>query len=390
MNTDGTRRGAVGSLALPARYARELQAHGWQTDPAQQAAVVRLERLRSELLGRQVDSGLLTRLRRRVWPRPDRVAPRGVYLWGGVGRGKTWLMDLFYDSLGPVPRRRSHFHHWMRDIHGGLAAIRLRQEPLQIVARRMARRARIWCLDELHVNDIADAMLLGTLFDALFAQGVTLVVTSNVPPAGLYRDGLQRARFLPAIALLESHLDLLQVDAGSDYRLRQLRQAPIYLPVTDSATQGKLQALFAGLQGGHAETSRYIEVNGRRLEAECRSGGVVWFSFAALCEGSRSAADYADLAEDFHTVFLSQIPVLTESQDDAARRLISLVDEFYDRGVKLIVSAAAAPAQLYRGERLAFEFRRTISRLVEMQSEEYLARPHLKATDAIPLAGAMS
>jgi cell division protein ZapE len=368
------------STPLPERYAGELTAQGWQSDPAQLAAVARLERLRCELLSRRSASGWFSRLRRRLRPGPDLNAPRGVYLWGAVGRGKTWLMDLFFDSLGPTPRRRSHFHHWMRDIHAGLAAIRLRQEPLQVIARRMARRAQVWCLDELYVNDIADAMLLGTLFEALLAQGVTLVVTSNLPPAGLYRDGLQRARFLPAIALLERHLDVLQVDAGSDYRLRQLRQAPIYLAAGDPATPGTLAALFAALAGGHAEASRHIVVNGRKCEAERRAGGVVAFTFSTLCAAARSAADYAELAQDFHTVFLSAIPVLTEAQDDAARRLISLVDEFYDRGVKLIVSAAAAPGELYHGERLAFEFRRTVSRLIEMQSEEYLARPHLRET----------
>jgi cell division protein ZapE len=277
----------------------------------------------------------------------------------------------------------------MRDIHAGLATIRRRQAPMQILARRMARRAQLWCLDELHVNDIADAMLLGTLFEALLTQGVTLVVTSNQPPGELYRDGLQRARFLPAIALLERELDVLHVDGGTDYRLRQLRQAPIYLPSGDPGTTGKLLALFGGLEAGHGDSSRHIQLNGRRLEAERRAGGVVWFSFAALCESPRSASDYAELAEDFHTVFVSGIPVLSESQDDAARRLISLVDAFYDRGVKLVVSAAGAPAALYGGERLAVEFRRTVSRLTEMQSEEYLARAHLKTPDSVPTAEAL-
>jgi cell division protein ZapE len=299
-----------------------------------------------------------------------------VYLWGGVGRGKTWLMDLFYDSLGGSPRRRQHFHQLMREIHAALAAIRGRESPLRIVARRMARRASLWCLDELQVDDIADAMLLGTLFEAMLREGVTLVFTSNMPPAGLYRDGLQRARFLPAIALLEQRLDLLEVDAGTDYRLRQLRQAPIYLDRADPATAARLAATYAELAGAHGESARHLDLGGRHVTAQRRTGGVVWFSFATLCGGARSAMDYALLADSFHTVFLADLPVLDASQDDAARRLISLVDEFYDRGVKLVVSAAAAPAELYRGERLAFEFRRTASRLVEMQSESYLARAH--------------
>jgi cell division protein ZapE len=357
-------------------YERELRVRGWQQDAAQLAAVARLERLRAEIMARQSRLGLLGRLRRRLWPRGADDAPRGVYLWGGVGRGKTWLMDLFYDSLGGSPRRRQHFHQLMRDVHAALAAIRGHESPLQIVARRMARRAGVWCLDELQVDDIADAMLLGTLFEAMLHEGVTLVFTSNVPPAGLYRDGLQRARFLPAIALLEQRLELLEVDAGTDYRLRQLRQAPIYLDRADPATAARLAALYAKLAGAHGESSRHLDLGGRHVTAHRRTGGVVWFGFATLCGGARSAMDYALLADTFHTVFLADIPVLDGSQDDAARRLISLVDEFYDRGVKLVASAATAPAGLYSGERLAFEFRRTASRLIEMQSESYLARAH--------------
>ena len=363
---------------LPELYARELDARSWQSDAAQQAAVARLERLRAELGAQHSQLGVLGQLRRRLWPRGAAAAPRGVYLWGGVGRGKTWLMDLFYDSVGTTPRRRQHFHQLMREVHAGLASIRHREAPLRIVARRMARRANLWCLDELQVSDIADAMLLGGLFEELFRQGVTLVITSNLPPSDLYREGLQRARFLPAIALLEQHLEVQEVVAGADYRLRQLRQAPIYLLASAPASAAALTALYTELAGAHAESSRHLAVNGRSLTAQRRAGGVVWFRFATLCETARSAADYAELADRFHTVFMTDIPALDESQDNAARRLISLVDEFYDRGVKLVVSAAAAPAALYRGTRLAFEFRRTASRLAQMQSEAYLARAHMK------------
>ncbi len=369
------------STSLHERYARELSERGWQSDAAQLAAVTRLERLRGELVERQRGLGLFGRLRRQLGLARSTGAPRGVYLWGGVGRGKTWLMDLFYDSLGTVPRRRRHFHHLMRDVHAGLATIRQHGEPVRLLARGLARRATLWCLDELQVTDIADAMLLGGLFEELLRQGVTLVITANVPPAGLYRDGLQRARFLPAIAMLERELDLLEVDAGADYRLRQLRRAPVYLIATDAATPARLAALFAELAGVRAEHARHIELNGRTLTANKRAGGVIWFGFANICESARSAMDYAELAQDFHTVFVTDIPRLTALRDDAARRLIIMVDEFYDRGVKLVVSAAAAPADLYRGERLSFDFRRTASRLAEMQSEEYLARAHLKSMD---------
>jgi cell division protein ZapE len=360
---------------LPAIYERELRSRGWRADAAQLAAVARLERLRLEIRAQQGGTGWLARLRRRFGARAGAATVRGIYLWGGVGRGKTWLMDLFFASVGGGARRQ-HFHQLMRELHAALAATGAREAPIEIVARRMARRAQLWCLDELQVNDIADAMLLGTLFESLLREGVTLVFTSNVPPAGLYRDGLQRARFLPAIALLERELDVLEVDAGTDYRLRQLRQAPVWFDRSDAATPARFAALFTELAGKHGESGRHLLVNGRHINAQRRAGGVVCFSFATLCGGARSADDYAELADAFHTVFVSDIPQLDATQDDATRRLISLVDEFYDRGVKLIASAAAAPAQLYRGERLAFEFRRTASRLVEMQSEAYLARGH--------------
>jgi cell division protein ZapE len=373
---------AVSGEGLPERYEREVRERHWSRDPAQWLAVARLEQLRGEWLARQGELGAAGRLLRRFWPRTSQDAPRGVYLWGGVGRGKTWLMDLFYDTLAPTARRRSHFHQLMRGVHAGLATIRMHQEPLRLVARRMARRATLWCIDELHVIDIADAMLLGALFEELLGRGVSLVITSNTPPAGLYRDGLQRARFLPAIALLENRLDVLHVDAGTDYRLRQLRQAPIYLAADEAGTRGRLVALFEELAGAHTESGRHLLINGRTLHATRRAGDIVWFSFATLCQGARSAADYAELAEEFHTVFLTEIPLLGEQQEDAVRRFIALIDALYDQGVKLIASAAAAPARLYQGARLGFEFRRTVSRLIEMQSEEYLARAHARKQES--------
>jgi len=381
MASEPAAAGATRASTLPQRYRSEVAAHHWQDDESQRQAVSRLERLRRELLESQQRTGLAQRLGQRLWPRRGSAGPRGVYLWGGVGRGKTWLMDLFFDSLTHSARRRSHFHHLMRDVHAGLADIRLRQQPLAILARRMARRARVWCLDELQVSDIADAMILGGLFEELLHQGITLVITSNQPPAELYRDGLQRARFLPAIALLEQQLDVVHVDSGIDYRLRQLRQASIYLPSGDATSAVRLRALFEQLAPAHAVDERHIDVGGRVINARRRGGGVVWFGFAPLCESARNAADYAALARDFHTVFLTRVPVLDDHRADAARRFIALVDEFYDQGVKLIVSAAAAPAELYRGQRLAFEFRRTASRLAEMQSEEYLAKGHLQHPD---------
>jgi len=300
----------------------------------------------------------------------------GLYLWGAVGRGKTWLMDLFYASL-PGEARRLHFHHFMREVHDSLGRLRNRRDPLPLVARALAARGAVLCLDELFVADIADAMILGGLFEALLRVGVTLVITSNTAPDELYRDGLQRERFLPAIALLQHELHVLELDGAVDYRLRQLQRRPIYLPSQSPDTPARLAALFEALADRKAESQRELVIQGRPLHALRRSGGLAWFSFATLCEGARSQNDYVELAADFHTLLLSEVPVFAEpQQDDAARRLIALVDELYDQGVKLIVSAAAAPGMLYRGEQLREPFQRTASRLTEMQSEAYLARPH--------------
>jgi cell division protein ZapE len=366
----------VTSLNLRQRYERELAARGYSADAAQSAAIEHLEALRSRLLAEN-SSGLWRWLRQRLAPRRyDTHAGRGVYLWGGVGRGKTWLMDLFYDSLPFRARRRSHFHHFMRDMHEQLRQIGARREPLQLLARRIARHTRVLCLDELYVNDIVDAMLLGGLCQALLRYDVLLVITSNVPPGELYRDGLQRSRFLPAIALLERELEVVAVDGGVDYRLRRLQRRPIYLDSNAADSGAQLQALFDELAGEHGETAVELRISGRRLRALRRRGDVIWFSFATLCEEPRGPNDYADIAREFSTVLLSDVPVFaTEQQDNAARRFIALIDEFYDQGVKLVLSAAAAPAQLYRGELLQFEFRRTASRLIEMQTESYLARP---------------
>ncbi len=358
--------------SLPAQYAAELRARGFDSDPAQQRAVGSLDQLRQQLSQPARGRGALGRLLRR-----DAVtsAPRGLYLWGGVGRGKTWLMDLFFDGLPFPERRRLHFHHFIREVHAELRSLPRQTAPLQTVAQRMREETRLLCLDELFVNDIADAMILGGLFKALLEAGVTLVITSNVPPSGLYRDGLQRARFLPAIALLEKQLQVLQLDGGTDYRLRQLRQAPIYL-ADGAAAREQLGQLFHRLADAHAEHNAELCIGGRPIAAWRRSSDVVWFDFASLCEGPRSQHDYGEIADEFHTVFVSDVPRFDETHDDAARRFIALVDEFYDRGVKLVLSAAAPPTQLYGGQRLRFEFERTASRLIEMQSEEYLARAH--------------
>jgi cell division protein ZapE len=364
-----------GRGTLQQAYHESLRRHGYQPDAAQERAVARLDDLRRRLeAAHERAGGWLARLRRAA--RREQPAERGVYLWGGVGRGKTFLMDLFHAQL-TVPGQRHHFHRFMKDVHERLAQLRDTGEPLARVAAGYARDHRVLCLDELFVSDIADAMILGGLFAALDAQGVTLVFTSNAAPSELYRGGLQRSRFLPAIALIERCTEAVNVDAGNDYRLRQLEKAPLYLDSGDPFVESSLALRFEEIAGETGESGGTLAVEGREIPARRRSAGVVWFDFEAVCGGPRSAADYVEIARDFHTVFVSGVPVFEEGRNDPARRFIALVDEFYDRNVKLVLSAAAPADTLYRGERLAFEFERTRSRLAEMQTHEYLARPHL-------------
>jgi len=338
-----------------------------QSDAAQEEAAARLERIADAL--RREPPAWIRMLRRRS-------APRGLYLWGGVGRGKTLLMDAFHESLRLIPSERTHFYRFMRAVHEELGRVKGRESPLELVARRIARRVRVLCLDEFFVADIADAMILSGLFDGLFRRGLTLVATSNVAPEDLYKDGLQRQRFLPAIALIEAHVDVLRVDSGVDYRLRHLEREPTYLDSGSPRTREALAQRFSALAGGAAIAPATLIVEGRPIRAVATGRDIAWFEFDELCEGPRNQNDYIDLARLYGTVFLSDVPVFTPSDEDAARRFIMLIDELYDRGVKTVVSAAAAPGELYRGERLRFEFERAASRLVEMQSPAYMSGHH--------------
>jgi cell division protein ZapE len=310
---------------------------------------------------------------------PDRPAlpVRGLYIWGSVGRGKTYLMDLFYESLDFDKRQRSHFYRFMRDVHAELRSLKDVENPLDSVAQRIAQRFRIICFDEFFVSDIGDAMILGGLFEGLFKRGVTLVATSNVPPPELYKDGLQRQRFVPAIGLLLRNVEVFHLDGSLDYRLRALERTGTYLDSKLPSTTSELACLFTSLAGSAGSGACELRIDGRMINARAAVAETAWFEFAELCEGPRSQNDYIELAHDYRTVFLSNVPVFDASRDDAARRFIMLVDEFYDRSVKLVLSAAAQPAALYTGERLAFEFERTASRLIEMQSKVYLAKEHI-------------
>jgi len=368
---------ASASAGLQQLYERELAQRRFDADPAQVVAVGRLEALRHRLLE---SSGARTALLPRWLAALAGGAPQppltGLYLWGSVGRGKTWLMDLFCASLPQSLVRRRHFHRFMYEVHRQLARTPRRRAPLEAIAADIAREVRVLCFDELQVADIADAMILGSLFAGLFRRGVTLVATSNVPPLDLYRDGLQRQRFLPAIALLEAHLEVLRLGGDVDYRLRQLTQAGVYLPASAPDTVARLEALFGRLADRDSSRGGAIEIDDRAIAVIRASAAVVWFDFTALCSGPRSQNDYIEIAREYHAVIVSGVPLLDAQHEDEARRFIALVDELYDRNVTLVVAAAAAPAALYRGERLAALFARTASRLTEMQSEEYLSREH--------------
>lgn len=370
-------------MSVATRYHAALAASGHFPDAAQLQAVARFDALLSQLQATapKASSGtawwrvaLAASLAALGLGNPARpVATPGLYLYGGVGRGKTFLMDLFFAALPPVKARRVHFNRFMQEVHARLRALGDIPDPLPQVADDLAREARVLCFDELHVNDIADAMLLGGLFTSLVDAGTTLVFTSNVPPAGLYRDGLQRQRFLPAIALLERHCDIVDVDGAEDHRLRRLARASIYLASDDPDTAAALARWFEELADGNRRDTRHLLIEDRAIPVVALADNVAWFEFAALCEGPRSQNDYVSIAREFRAVIVSGVPVFDETRENSARRFIALVDEFYDRRVHLIVSAATEPVRLYRGSRLLFEFDRTASRLIEMQSTEYLA-----------------
>ena len=352
------------------RYLAGVAAGDWQSDPAQLAVLPAFDRLYTDL-AQQAPPSLWQRLR---GERPP--APRGIYLWGRVGRGKTFLTELFCDALPDARKRRVHFHRFMQDVQAQLRRLDGRSDPLEQVAADIAAELRVLVLDEFFVGDIGDAMILANLLRALFERGVVLVTTSNTPPSGLYRDGLQRERFLPAIALIERHCEVVELVSDTDWRLRALKQAPVYYTPPGAAAERALLAAFQRVARGTARRDFTLVLNDRAVAVRAEAAGAIWFDFQALCEGPRGVADYIELARAFHTLLVSNVPQFTPQTDDAARRFIELVDEAYDRGVNLVLSAAAPIVELYDGERLRAEFARTESRLIEMQSEDYLAREH--------------
>ena len=356
------------SAGASQRYRQRVADGLIQDDPAQRDVLAVLDAI-AEALRRENRAGLFG-LRLRA---PKAV--KGLYLWGRVGRGKTLLTELFLEGLHDVPHQRWHFHRFMNHVHRELAGMPDTADTLAVLAKRIAGQCRLLVLDEFFVSDIGDAMILYRLLDRLLQAGVGFVTTSNVPPDELYLNGLQRQSFLPCIELIKRACTVAELLSANDYRLRALQHAATYLTPVSEATEAVLAGQFRSLSG-QAPTAATIEINGRDIPARALGAGVAWFDFAALCEGPRSASDYIEIARDFHTVLLSGVPRFDAASEDPARRFVHLVDELYDRHVNLLLSAAADPLSLYRGNRLQREFERTASRLIEMQSTEYLTLPH--------------
>jgi cell division protein ZapE len=357
-------------------YRRALGKRGFVGDPAQRRAVERLQKLHEEWSSYKARRGTALR---RLLVRPP--LPRGVYLWGSVGRGKSFLMDSFFLSLPLVRKRRVHFHHFMRDVHRELQELKGREDPLEALAARIAKRWRLICFDEMQVNDIADAMIIGRLLASTMERGVVYCMTSNYHPDGLYKDGLKRESFLPAIDLLKEKLDVVHVEGDVDYRKRMLEKVKVYHAPLGAEADRALMDAFRTIAEVEEEFQE-LDVEGRVIPYRHRAGGVVWFDFDVICGWGRSQHDYLDLSKRFHTVIVSGVPQMGLALAEEARRFTLLVDVFYDNRVKLIVSAETAPERLLRVEEdptdprlraLVFEFQRTASRLLEMQSRQYLA-----------------
>ncbi|EMP2576655.1 AFG1 family ATPase [Serratia marcescens] len=372
------------ALSPLSRYQQALEAGEYQADEVQRRAVTQLDRIYQALLQKPAASapagglrGKLSRLLGKGGETAPQRPVQGLYMWGGVGRGKTWLMDMFFHSLPGDRKMRLHFHRFMLRVHEELTELQGRENPLEIVADGFKAETDVLCFDEFFVSDITDAMLLATLLQALFARGITLVATSNIPPDDLYRNGLQRARFLPAIDLINEYCDVMNVDAGIDYRLRTLAQAHLYLTPLSDQTREALDRMFVKLAGKAGEDAPVLQINHRPLQAIRSVDGVLAVDFHTLCEEARSQLDYIALSRLYHSVILYNVQVMGPLKENTARRFLALVDEFYERHIKLVIGAEASMFEIYQGVQLKFEFQRCLSRLQEMQSEEYLKLPHL-------------
>lgn len=362
-------------LKPSAKYTEILEQPEFVSDAQQSLAIrllddlyLRLERTRQYQV-----SSWWQRISRRRRPR---ALIKGIYFWGGVGRGKTFLMDIFYQSLPEENRMRAHFHDFMNQVHRSLKKQAGLENPLRNIAQELAGRVRVLCLDEFVITDIGDAMIMAGLLEPLFEAGVVLVTTSNSAPENLYHDGLQRARFLPAIDLITRHCDVFNLDGGEDYRLKGLQQTDLYTiphsPTAIEAIHRYLEEQVTSIQ----ECRESLHINGRELEFEVCAEDTIWFTFEQLCKTTRSQNDYLEIARLFNSLILTDIEIMSVMQDDIARRFVLLIDVIYDHRVKLICTAEASAEDLYQGNRLAFEFERTSSRLIEMQSQQYLSKAH--------------
>lgn len=359
-------------MNLSNRYHQELEGRGYNADPVQEQAVKILSALSVDLIRYELQkSKKIT-----FFKKPK--APQGVYFWGGVGRGKTFIMDLFYDEVQMHKKRRIHFHRFMKLIHDKLTEHSNTANPLDVVAKEFSRDCLLLCLDEFFVSDIADAMILHNLLESFSREGVVIVTTSNIYPDGLYSNGLQRARFLPAIEGIKHNFKVFNLDGGEDYRLQTLTSSPLYFTPADDESESEVEAMFYKLVPDiiESEPGNCIEINNRTINCISACEDVLWLTFDQLCTGTRSVADYIEISKLYHAVLISCVPALGAENDDASRRFVNMVDEFYDRGVKLVISADMEIPNIYSGIRLQFEFERTVSRLLEMQSESYLIRPH--------------
>lgn len=359
------------------KYQNNLQQDGFAYDSAQENAVKELQRLYDELTQPQKKLTWRIKLSAAFGKGHTSVGVQGIYFWGGVGRGKTYLVDTFHDCLPFEQKMRVHFHRFMHRIHDDMKRLAGLEDPLKAVAKQIASEARVICFDEFFVSDITDAMILATLLEELFAHNVVLVATSNIIPDELYRNGLQRARFLPAIDLINQNTRIINVDSGIDYRLRTLEQAEIYHVPSDELAITNLQRYFDQLAPIPGRSGKPILIEGRQIKAIRDTDGVVMFDFRAICDGPRSQTDYIEISKIYHTVLVANVIQMGRDCDDIARRFIAMVDEFYERKVKLIIAADVPMESLYSEGRLAFEFRRCLSRLQEMQSHHYLSLQHL-------------
>ncbi len=360
------------------KYDQAIKRQLLRPDHGQRSVIQHLDALEKRLKKCQqiqepsLANRVLTLLKRNQQPVK---ATKGLYIWGSVGRGKTHMMDLFYDCLPIKKKLRLHFHRFMQEVHNQLSLIENRENPLDDVALHFHRRADVLCLDELFVSDIGDAMILASLLESLFKHGVTLVSTSNCHPDELYKGGLQRQKFLPAIELIKSHTQIAELNGDQDHRLEFLENADIYHTPLDNSAEQVMLDNFEHVATEPGVENEVLHIHGHQINTRRCSDGVVWFDFNDLCGGPRSASDYIEIGRCFNTVLISNIPILTEN-DDLTRRFITAIDEFYDRNVKVIISAAVSERELYKGQKLAFEMQRTESRLIEMRSHDYLTQAH--------------